>query len=170
MAHAYSSLFGIPVTGLRFFTVYGPWGRPDMAYFSFTKNILEGKQIKIFNNGELYRDFTYIDDIIDGICKLITIIPERNQIKCIAGYRLFNIGNNSPVKLTDFIESLERVIGKKAIKEYAEHQLGDVLTTCADIDDLNKLTGFSPRTNLKDGLTKFYEWYKNYYGIYGQRK
>jgi len=174
MAHTYSNLYDIPVTGLRFFTVYGPWGRPDMAYYSFTKDIIEGNQISIFNHGEMKRDFTYIDDIIDGIVCLIDKIPvpdkgwENNSQKVstsFAPYRLYNIGNNKPVELMKFIEILEEKIGKKAEKKFLPMQPGDVLETYADIDDLTRLTGFRPKINIDEGLEKFVKWYKEYYNI-----
>ncbi|MGE5797338.1 MAG: NAD-dependent epimerase [Ignavibacteria bacterium] len=174
MAHTYSNLYDIPVTGLRFFTVYGPWGRPDMAYYSFTKDIIEGKQINIFNHGEMKRDFTYIDDIIDGIVCLIDKIPvpdkewENNSQKVsssFAPYRLYNIGNNKPVELMKFIEILEEKIGKKAEKKFLQMQPGDVLETYADIDDLTRLTGFRPKIKIDEGLEKFVKWYKEYYNI-----
>ncbi len=171
MAHTYSDLYKIPTTGLRFFTVYGPWGRPDMAYYSFTKDILEGKQINVFNNGNLKRDFTYIDDIIDAIEKLIIKVPEINEswdrIKSdpatsFAPYRVFNIGNNQPVKLMDFISVLETKLGKEANKKFLEMQPGDVLSTYADITKLSKLIGYKPTTSIEYGLEKFVQWYKNY--------
>jgi UDP-glucuronate 4-epimerase len=172
MAHTYSSLYKIPTTGLRFFTVYGPWGRPDMAYFSFTKNIFENKPIKIFNNGNLERDFTYIDDIIDGIVKLINKPPQENsewdRLKAnpatsFAPYEIFNIGNNKPIKLLDFINVLEKCIGKEAIKEYVPMQEGDVYSTYADISSLNHSTGFQPSTSIEEGLKQFVGWYKEFY-------
>jgi UDP-glucuronate 4-epimerase len=172
MAHTYSSLYNIPTTGLRFFTVYGPWGRPDMAYFSFTKDIIEGNTINVFNNGNLERDFTYIDDIIEGIVRLIEEIPQKNEswdklksdpATSFVPYRVFNIGNNKPVKLIEFINILEEIIGKKAVKNYLPMQKGDVYSTFADIDLLNVLVGFNPQTNLKDGLKKFVDWYIEYY-------
>lgn len=172
MAHTYSSLYKIPTTGLRFFTVYGPWGRPDMAYFSFTKNIFENKPIKIFNNGNLERDFTYIDDIIDGIVKLINKPPQENsewdRLKAnpatsFAPYKIFNIGNNKPIKLLDFINVLEKCIGKEAIKEYVPMQEGDVYSTYADISSLNQSTGFQPSTSIEEGLKQFVRWYIEFY-------
>jgi UDP-glucuronate 4-epimerase len=172
LAHTYSNLFQIPTTGLRFFTVYGPWGRPDMAYFSFTKNIYEGKPIQIFNHGDLERDFTYIDDIIDGIFNLIDNVPTENSdwdrkksdpATSFAPYRIFNIGNNRPIKLMDFITVLEDEIGKKAVKEFVSMQEGDVYSTYADISSLNKLIGFQPKTSIEDGLRKFVIWYKEYF-------
>jgi UDP-glucuronate 4-epimerase len=168
LAHTYSHLFDIPVTGLRFFTVYGPWGRPDMAYYSFTEKILKGEEIEVFNNGNLERDFTYIDDIIEGIIKLINMIPEKeNKIDSldsskIAKFKLYNIGNSEPVKLMDFIHSLENVIGEKARLKFTEMQKGDVLKTYADISQLQKITNFSLKTELKTGLSKFFGWYKRY--------
>ncbi len=172
LAHTYSNLFQIPTTGLRFFTVYGPWGRPDMAYFSFTKNIYEGKPIQIFNHGDLERDFTYIDDIIDGIFNLIDNVPTENSdwdrkksdpATSFAPYRIFNIGNNKPIKLMDFITVLEDEIGKKAVKEFVSMQEGDVYSTYADISSLNKLIGFQPKTSIEDGLREFVIWYKEYF-------
>ena len=174
MAHTYSNLYNIPTTGLRFFTVYGPWGRPDMAYFSFTKSIYEGKPINVFNNGNMERDFTYIDDIVEGIIRLIDKIPESHNdwdyknpdpATSFAPYRIFNIGNNQPVKLLDFISILEKLIGKEAKKNFLPMQPGDVRVTFANIDRLNKLTGFKPRTSIEEGLKKFIEWYKQYYKI-----
>lgn len=172
MAHTYSSLYDIPTTGLRFFTVYGPWGRPDMAYFSFTKDIIEGNTINVFNNGDLERDFTYIDDIVEGIIRLINKIPQKNEnwdkIKSdpatsFAPYRVFNIGNNKPVKLNEFINILEEIIGKKAVKNYLPMQKGDVYSTFANIDLLSDMTGFNPKTDLREGLQKFVDWYINYF-------
>lgn len=174
MAHTYSHLYNIPTTGLRFFTVYGPWGRPDMAYFSFTKNIFEGKPIKVFNHGKMERDFTYIDDIVKGICKLIDNIPQRNTewdetkdaiSESFAPYKIYNIGNNSPVQLMEFINILEEKIGKKAKKIFMDMQPGDVLRTYADTSDLEKTTGFKPTTSLNKGLEKFVSWYKKYYTV-----
>ncbi|WP_223701288.1 NAD-dependent epimerase [Sutcliffiella deserti] len=172
MAHTYSHLYGIPVTGLRFFTVYGPWGRPDMAYFSFTKNILEGKTIKVFNNGKMKRDFTYIDDIVEGIVRLTNHIPETETVSTLdegynskAKYRVFNIGNNQPENLMDFIHILENHLGKKANIEFMPMQPGDVEATYADIKDLTDAVGFKPSTSLNDGLEKFVAWYKDYYKV-----
>ena len=174
MAHTYSHLYGIPTTGLRFFTVYGPWGRPDMAYFSFTKNIIEGKPIKVFNYGKMERDFTYIDDIVEGICKLIPLIPIANEkwdeskddlSSSFAPYKIYNIGNNKPVQLEKFISILEDKIGKKANKEYMEMQPGDVLRTYADVLDLERDIEFRPSTSIKEGLEKFVNWYKEYYNV-----
>lgn len=160
MAYAYSHLFGIPATGLRFFTVYGPAGRPDMAYFSFTKKILSGEPIKLFNYGELERDFTYIDDIVEGIMNIIPSIPEENNG---ARAKVYNIGNNKPVALKEFVSALEDAIGVKAKIEYLPMQPGDVYRTFADVSELEKNFGFKPQTDIRTGLKKFVEWYKEYY-------
>ena len=162
MAHTYSHLYGIPTTGLRFFTVYGPWGRPDMAYFSFTKNILSETPIKVFNHGDLYRDFTYIDDIVDGVVKIISQNQE-SRIKSQELYKLYNIGNSTPVKLLDFIETIEKALGKEAIKEYHGMQPGDVYKTFADVSDLEKDFGYSPDTPLEKGIGEFVKWYRSFY-------
>jgi UDP-glucuronate 4-epimerase len=173
MAHTYSSLYGIPTTGLRFFTVYGPWGRPDMAYFSFTKAILEGTPIDVFNNGKMRRDFTYIDDIVEGIVRVNDTIPAARPEwdrdapdpgTSYAPYRIYNIGNNNPVELIQFIETLERCLGKKAVKNLLPMQPGDVPATFADVDDLMRDVGFKPSTSIEDGLARFAEWYRSYYG------
>ncbi len=160
MAHTYSHLYGIPTTGLRFFTVYGPWGRPDMAYFSFTKNILEDKTIRIFNHGDLYRDFTYIDDIVEGIIKILNapLTAESG-----APYKVHNIGNSTPVKLMDFISTIEKALGKEAIKEYHDMQPGDVYKTFADVSELEKDFGYSPDTPLEKGISEFVKWYQAFY-------
>ncbi len=160
MAHAYSKLYGIPATGLRFFTVYGPFGRPDMAYFSFTNKILAGEAIKIFNNGDLYRDFTYIDDIIQGLMRIIPKPPVENEDG--VRYKVYNIGNNKPENLLHFVEILEKCIGRKANKEFLPMQQGDVYQTFADVSDLERDFGFKPDTSLEDGLTKFVKWYNQY--------
>jgi UDP-glucuronate 4-epimerase len=174
MAHTYSHLYGIPTTGLRFFTVYGPYGRPDMAYFSFTKDILSGKSIKVFNHGEMERDFTYIDDIVSGIEKLIEKAPLANPdwdeslgdiSESFAPYKIYNIGNNSPVKLMRFIKALESAIGMEAKKEYLEMQPGDVKRTYADMTDLEEDIKFKPDTSIEEGLEKFVSWYKQYYNV-----
>lgn len=174
MAHTYSHLYKIPTTGLRFFTVYGPWGRPDMAYFSFTDNILNGKPIKVFNHGKMERDFTYIDDIIEGIYKLLPLAPKSNPdwdetkdnlSESFAPYKVYNIGNNQPVQLEKFISVLEDKIGKKAERIYMEMQPGDVVRTYADTSDLEKAIGFKPSTSIEDGLEKFATWYKEFYNI-----
>jgi len=172
MAHTYSHLYGIPVTGLRFFTVYGPWGRPDMAYFSFTKAILEGRSIDIFNHGQMKRDFTYIDDIVEGIIRIMDHTPQLDPLwnaekndpaTSSAPYRLFNIGNNNPVELGHFVETLENCLGKKAIKNFLPMQPGDVVATSANIDDLSDAVGFRPVTNIEEGLSRFVEWYREFY-------
>ncbi|NOH16232.1 NAD-dependent epimerase [Clostridium cochlearium] len=174
MTHTYSHLYKIPTTGLRFFTVYGPWGRPDMAYFSFTKNILSGKPINVFNHGKMERDFTYIDDIVEGIYKLIPLVPKANPTwdetkddlsSSFAPYKIYNIGNNQPVKLMKFISVLEDKLGIKGNKNYMDMQPGDVLRTYADVSDLEKDIGFKPSTSIEEGLEKFVDWYKNYYNI-----
>ncbi len=156
MAHTYSHLYGFPTTGLRFFTVYGPWGRPDMAYFSFTKNILEGKSIKVFNQGDLFRDFTYIDDIVDGVERILLTQPK-------VSYKIYNIGNSTPVKLMDFIRIIETAVGREAAKEYLEMQPGDVYKTFADVSDLENDFGYSPDTPLEKGIGEFVKWYQNYF-------
>jgi UDP-glucuronate 4-epimerase len=169
MAHTYSHLFNIPTTGLRFFTVYGPLGRPDMAYYTFTKDIIEGNPIKVYNNGNMRRDFTYIDDIVEGIVKLLDLPPEPDPNRDLdpstshAPYKIYNIGNNSPVRLMDFIQTLENLIGKKAKMEFLPMQPGDVKETYADITDLQKAAGFSPATPLEIGLSQFVDWYKKYH-------
>jgi UDP-glucuronate 4-epimerase len=167
LAFSYSHLYDLPVTGLRFFTVYGPWGRPDMSPFLFANAILNDKPIKVFNNGNLRRDFTYIDDIVNGINGLVEApVPEKKLDqtgKIQAPSRIFNIGNNSSIQLLDFIEIMENALGKKAIKEMCPLQQGDVFETCANVDALNELTGYSPQTSVDTGLIKFIEWYKSYY-------
>lgn len=159
MAYAYSSLYGIKATGLRFFTVYGPYGRPDMAYFSFTNAIINNKEIKVFNHGDMYRDFTYIDDIIEGIVRLLDNPPLEIDVP----FKVYNIGNNNPVKISDFITILEKAIGKEAKKTYLPMQKGDVYETYADITDLKEKTGFAPKTSLAEGLKQFVKWYKEFY-------
>ena len=161
MAHTYSHLYDIPSTGLRFFTVYGPYGRPDMAYFSFTKKIMNNEKITIFNNGDMYRDFTYIDDIVQGIESMLLTPPKRKASK--APYMIYNIGNNQPEKLMYFIETLEKAIGKEAKKEFLPMQSGDVYQTYADVSDLMNDFDFKPSTSIEEGLQKFVEWYKEYY-------
>jgi len=161
MAHAYSKLYQIPVTGLRFFTVYGPMGRPDMAYYKFAKKIMENEPIQIYNNGDMLRDFTYIDDIITGITNILgnpPVIDERG-----AAYRLYNIGNHSPVKLMDFITTLEKCLGKEAKKEFLPMQKGDVYQTYADVEELMRDYDFKPDTSIETGLSKFAEWFLSYY-------
>lgn len=159
LAYAYSKLYSIPSTGLRFFTVYGPYGRPDMAYYSFTEKIIKGEPIKVFNNGDMYRDFTYIDDIVEGIFRLLEFIPREDENN--VEYKVYNIGNNHPEKLMDFIEILEECIGKKAVKEFYPMQPGDVYQTFADVGDLMEDVGFKPAIKLKIGIEKFIKWYKN---------
>ena len=167
MAYTYSHLYGIPTTGLRFFTVYGPWGRPDMAYFSFTRSILNRKPIKVFNYGKMRRDFTYIDDIVEGIIRVInqkpqSILTGNNKL---LPYKIYNIGNNQPVNLIDFIEILEKQLGIIAEKELLPLQAGEVEETYADIDELVKKTGFKPKTSLEFGLKYFVDWYRSYYEV-----
>ena len=161
MAYTYSHLYKIPSTGLRFFTVYGPYGRPDMAYFSFSQRIMAGEPIKIFNNGDMYRDFTYIDDIVRGIKSVICNPPKENENG--VQYKIYNIGNNKPEKLMYFIETLEKCLGKEAKKEFLPMQSGDVYQTYADITDLVKDFHFRPSTPITEGLEKFVAWYKGYY-------
>ncbi len=162
MAHSYAHLYGFPCTGLRFFTVYGPWGRPDMAYFSFTKAILEGKPIKIFNHGNMQRDFTYIDDIVDGLLKVFDKAPAAGEDG--AAYRIYNIGNDQPERLGYFVEALEKVLGVEAEKEMFPMQPGDVQSTHADLTAIRRDFGFAPITSIEEGLSKFVAWYRDYYG------
>ena len=171
LAHSYSSLWRIPITMLRFFTVYGPWGRPDMAYFKFTKNILEGKKIDIYNKGKMYRDYTFIDDIVNGIYKLINKAPSLNQktkykndsLSPTAPYRILNIGNTKKIYLLDFINSLEKELKIKIKRRYLPMQKGDVHSTLSDSSLLKKITGYNPKTNYKTGIKKFIDWYLSYY-------
>lgn len=173
MAHTYSHLYGIPCTGLRFFTVYGPWGRPDMALFLFTRAILAGEPIDVFNNGAMQRDFTYIDDIVEGVVR-VADSPARSDLgwspeapdpaSSRAPYRLYNIGNNQPVSLLDFISILERALGRSAVVRMLPMQPGDVTVTFADVNDLERDFGFRPRTSINDGVKLFVEWYTGYYG------
>ncbi|AZJ24438.1 capsular biosynthesis protein CpsI (plasmid) [Bacillus wiedmannii bv. thuringiensis] len=172
LAHTYSHLFNIPTTGLRFFTVYGPWGRPDMAYYSFTRNIIEENTIKVFNNGDMKRDFTYIDDIVEAMIRLLDNAPIYNggwdtanpdPSSSYAPYKIYNVGNNNPIKLMEFINVLEKLIGKKARIEFLPLQQGDVKETYADISDLQTDVGFSPSTTIAEGLTQFVNWYNEYY-------
>jgi UDP-glucuronate 4-epimerase len=172
MAHAYSSLYNLPCTGLRFFTVYGPWGRPDMVLFLFTKAILEGKPIEVFNYGNMKRDFTYIDDIIECVVRVMDKNPEPdprwgsgdvNPGTSYAPYKLYNIGNNNPVELLRFIEILEGCLGKKAEKNLLPLQAGDVIATYADVDDLVMEVGFKPATPIEEGIKRFVEWFRGYY-------
>jgi UDP-glucuronate 4-epimerase len=174
MAHTYSHLYGLPTTGLRFFTVYGPWGRPDMALFMFTKNILAGKPIDVFNHGRHQRDFTYIDDIVEGIVRTLDHVAEPNpqwsgdapdSATSKAPYRLYNIGAHRPVELMRFIEVLEDCLGMKAEKNFLPMQLGDVPATYADVDDLMRDVGYAPKTLIETGIARFVEWYKEYYSV-----
>lgn len=174
MAHTYSALYKIPCTGLRFFTVYGPWGRPDMALFLFTRAILEGKPIDVYNYGRMQRDFTYIDDIIEGVVRIMARIPEPDPqwngdqpepSASFAPYHLYNIGNNHPVELMAFIEALEDCLGKKAIKNMMPIQPGDVPATYADVEDLIMDVGFKPATPIEMGISRFVDWYRGYYGV-----
>lgn len=163
MAYSYSKLYGIPVTGLRFFTVYGPFGRPDMAYFKFTKKIMEGRPIQIYNQGDMYRDFTYIDDIVKGVENILCNPPKTDAKE--ASSRLYNIGNNKPEKLMDFIETLEKCLGRKAVKEFLPMQPGDVYRTYADVSGLMRDYDFKPDTTIEEGLSRFVEWYQEYYKV-----
>jgi len=163
MAHAYSKLYGYPVTGLRFFTVYGPMGRPDMAYFKFAKKIMSGEPIQIYNNGDMLRDFTYIDDIVDGVYNILCNPPGPNG-KGVA-YKIYNIGNNKPVRLMDFIATLEKCLGREAVKEYYPMQPGDVYQTYADVSELMHDFGFQPDTSIEEGLSAFVAWFREYYRL-----
>jgi UDP-glucuronate 4-epimerase len=174
MAHTYSHLYGLPTTGLRFFTVYGSWGRPDMAPFLFTKAILEGQPINVFNYGKMQRDFTYIDDIVEGVIRVLDKIPEPNPTwsgdapdpsSSKAPYKLYNIGNNQPIELMHFIEVLEDCLGRKAQKNMLPLQPGDVLATYADVDNLVKDVGFKPNTSIEKGMEYFVAWYRDYYKV-----
>ena len=174
MAHTYSSSFGVPVTGLRFFTVYGPWGRPDMALFLFTDAILKGEPINVFNNGKMKRDFTYVEDIVEGIYRLMSVPPENDKnwdasdpdpATSYAPYQLFNIGNNSPVELMDYIGAIEQKLGKVAEKNFMPLQIGDVPETYADVSALEKKVDYKPATTVKEGVGHFIDWYKEYYKV-----
>jgi len=174
MAHSYSHLYGLPCTGLRFFTVYGPWGRPDMALFLFTRAILDDQPIQIFNHGKMLRDFTYIDDIIEGVARVIGKLPEPNPDwsgkhpdpgTSYAPYRIYNIGNDSPVELMAFVEAIEEAVGKTAQKEFLDLQAGDIPASWADVDDLMQDVGFKPETPIKTGIQRFVDWYREYYGV-----
>lgn len=174
MAHSYAHLWKLPTTMFRFFTVYGPWGRPDMAYFSFTKAILEGTPIDIYNHGNMFRDFTYVDDLVRGIALLIKTPPAAptdqtepkrgDSLSPVAPHRIVNIGNSRKVRLMDFIEAIEDAIGKKAIRNYMDMQPGDVPATWANADLLQQLTGYQPETDVKEGVRQFVDWYRSYYG------
>lgn len=172
MAHTYSHLYGVPTTGLRFFTVYGPWGRPDMALFKFTNAIMEGKEIDVYNHGDMRRDFTYIDDIVEGVMRIQDVIPESNPDWTVetgspatssAPYRVYNIGHGSPVKLMDYIEALEEALGIEAKKNFMDMQPGDVYMTYADTEDLFNATGYKPEVKVKEGVKAFVDWYRAYY-------
>jgi UDP-glucuronate 4-epimerase len=174
MAHTYSHLYGLACTGLRFFTVYGPWGRPDMALFLFTDAILNGRPIQVFNHGRMQRDFTYIDDIIEGVVRVTGRLPAPNPTwsgehpdpgTSYAPYRIYNIGNNQPVALNEFIAVIERVLGRTAEKHYLDMQPGDVPATFADVDDLSADVGFKPATPIEQGVERFVAWYREYYGL-----
>jgi UDP-glucuronate 4-epimerase len=174
MAHSYAATYGLPCTGLRFFTVYGPWGRPDMAYFSFTKAILEGRPINVFNQGKMQRDFTYIDDIVEGVLRVANRPPSSDPAwrgdapdagSSFAPWRVYNIGNNQPVELLRFIEVLEQCLGTEAQKNFLPMQPGDVPATFADVDDLMADTGFRPSTSIEEGLGRFVQWYREYYRV-----
>lgn len=174
MSHTYSHLYGIPTSGLRFFTVYGPWGRPDMALFKFTKKIFDGEQIDIYNDGQLARDFTYIDDIVEGVVRVADCVPEPNDNwnselgspkNSSAPYQVFNIGNGQPVQLLDFVDALEDAIGIKAKRNYMPMQPGDVYKTWADTEDLFTAVGYQPKVNIKEGVAKFVEWYRAFYKV-----
>jgi len=174
MAHTYSHLYGLPTTGLRFFTVYGPWGRPDMALFLFTKAILEDRPIQVFNHGNMSRDFTYVDDIVEGVLRVSDHVPVGNEAwsgtdpdpgTSRAPYRVFNIGNNAPVKLMDMIGALETSLGKVAEKEFLPMQLGDVPATYADVNALVDWVDFKPETSIETGIENFVSWYREFYGV-----
>jgi UDP-glucuronate 4-epimerase len=177
MAHVYSHLYGVPTTGLRFFTVYGPWGRPDMALFLFTKAILAGQPIEVFNYGKMQRDFTYIDDIVEGVVRVLDRVPTaRPELaarahltpsESVAPYTVYNIGNHSPVELLHFIETLEKALGKTTTKNYLPLQPGDVPKTCADVDALMRDVGFTPDTPIEVGIPRFVAWYTQYYQVHG---
>jgi len=174
MAHTYAHLYGIPTTGLRFFTVYGPWGRPDMALFKFTRAILEGRPIDVYNHGRMRRDFTYIDDIVEGVIRVLDRPPAPDPGwsgdapdpgSSPAPYRLYNIGNNSPVELMEFIGAIEEALGREAEKRFLPLQPGDVPATWADVGDLVRDAGFQPATPIREGIRRFVRWYEEYYGV-----
>ncbi|MDH5478706.1 MAG: NAD-dependent epimerase/dehydratase family protein, partial [Nitrospinota bacterium] len=174
MAHSYSSLFGLAVTGLRIFTVYGPWGRPDMALFKFTKAIIEGSPVEIYNHGQMLRDFTYVEDIVEGVARVMENPPVPDETwdgqsprpdRSYAPYRIYNLGNNKPEKLMKMVEVLETSLGKKADRRMLPMQAGDVKETAADISHASADFGFEPRTSIEEGIPKFVEWYKNYYKV-----
>lgn len=173
MAHSYANIYNLPTTMFRFFTVYGPWGRPDMALFKFTKGIIEDTPIDIYNNGEMWRDFTYVEDLVRGIAGLIDVVPERptrakevaqnDSLSHVAPFRVVNIGNSDKVRLSDFVDAIEIEIGKKAIRNYLGMQQGDVPATWADANLLHTLTGYRPQTSFREGVAKFVAWYRDYY-------
>jgi len=172
MGHSYAHLWNIPTTMFRFFTVYGPWGRPDMALFKFTKGILEGTPIDIYNNGEMWRDFTYVTDLVRGICGLIDAVPgepetavEGDSLSPAAPFRIVNIGNSDKVRLLDFIDAIEAELGRKAIRNYMPMQIGDVPATWADASLLQRLTGYRPETPFREGVARFVDWYRGYYDV-----
>ncbi len=174
MAHTYSHLYDLPTTGLRFFTVYGPWGRPDMALFLFTKAIINDEAIDVFNHGDMIRDFTYVDDIVEGVIRVLDNVPAPNSswdsdkadpATSSAPYRVFNIGNSDPITLMEFIEAIETAIGKTAVKNFMDLQPGDVPATHADVSELEKITGYKPQMPVKDGIAKFVAWYRDYYQV-----
>ena len=174
MAHAYAHLWNIPTTMFRFFTVYGPWGRPDLALYKFVAAIIEGQPIDIYNHGDMYRDFTYVDDLVRGIRLLIDVVPQRpeggivpagDSLSPVAPYRVVNIGNSEKVRLLDFVDAIEECLGKKAIRNYMPMQMGDVPATWADATLLASLTGYQPRTDFRDGIARFVAWYRDYYGV-----
>jgi UDP-glucuronate 4-epimerase len=174
MAHSYSHLFKLPTSGLRFFTVYGPWGRPDMALFLFTRNILAGEPIKLFNNGQHLRDFTYVDDIVEGIIRVSDDIARPDPdwdsdnpdpATSNAPFRILNIGNNTPVHLTEYVEAIEEALGKKAIRELLPLQPGDVPNTAADVSSLIKAVGYQPSTPVREGVARFVNWYRDYFKV-----
>ena len=174
MAHSYAHLYRLPSTGLRFFTVYGPWGRPDMALFKFTKGILAGEAIPVYNEGRMVRDFTYIDDVVEGVVRILDVIPKPNPdwksddpdpATSSGPYRIYNIGNNRPVELMTYISVLEKALGKKAQLDLMPMQMGDVPSTMADVTDLEKATGFRPNTTVEEGIERFVKWYRDYYRV-----
>lgn len=174
MGHSYAHLWNLPITMFRFFTVYGPWGRPDMALFKFTKGIIEGTPIDIYNHGEMYRDFTYVEDLVRGIRLLIDavparpadgVVPEGDSLSPVAPFRVVNIGNSDKVRLLDYIDAIEAELGKPAIRNYMDMQMGDVPATWANADLLNTLTGYRPQTDIREGVAKFVQWYRDYYQV-----
>jgi UDP-glucuronate 4-epimerase len=174
MAHSYAHLYRLPATGLRFFTVYGPWGRPDMALFKFTRGILAGEPIPVYNRGQMIRDFTYVDDVVEGVVRILDVIPAPNPdwnsdhpdpATSNAPYRIYNIGNNRPVELLSYIAVLEKCLGKKAQLNLLPMQPGDVVSTMADVSDLERATGFRPQTTVEEGIAKFVKWYREYYRV-----